>query len=132
MPSLRRLRTLLVSGSLAAASISCAINPQPEPPVEAQPGSSGAGGHDAGWTSDANPSAGNGGGSATGGCGGTPGGDPGIGGNSNHGVSPGAFDESFKDDDQLGPRVDLPNETDAGPHDDGGEMDAPGEGSAQD
>ena len=132
MPPLRRLQTLLVGCSLATATTSCAINPQPEPPVEAQPGSSGAGGHDAGWTSDANPSAGNGGGSATGGCGGTPGGDPGVGGNSTHGVSPGTFDESFKDDDQLGPRVDLRNETDASSQDDGGDVGEPGDGSAQD
>jgi hypothetical protein len=132
MPSRRRLPTLLAACTLAAAGLSCAINPQPEPPGEAQPGSSGAGGQDAGWTSDAGPLGGNGGSTAAGGSGSTTGGGSGAGGSSTHGVSPGAFDESFKDDDQLGPRVDLRNETGASSQDDGGDVGEPGDGSAQD
>jgi len=125
-----RLRALAASCGVWLAVASCAINPQPEPPVEAVPGTSGAGGADAGSLVDSGVG-GSGGGSYTGGAGGTSssgsggaytggtgGGSAGSGGSANAAV-PGAFDESYVDDDALGARTDAVNQTGTGGLDSG-------------
>ena len=125
MGSFARLWALVAACALTPALGSCAINPQPEPPGEADysGGGGASGGPDAAAPLDAGPSgmggAGGSGGAYTGGSGGND--DSGAGtadaGGTSNGVAPGAFDESYKQDDDLGARLDAVNAMDAGDED---------------